>query len=75
MPAQPLFSRLKNAIGRALDFEARRTRRARALLLQMCLGDEGAVERLIAGECSRTPGLSEAAACRRAIRRLQRDNR
>jgi hypothetical protein len=69
------FSRFKQAIGRALGFEARRERRERAQLLRMCFGDQEAVDRIIVAECSRTPGLTEAAACRRAIRRLRRDNR
>ena len=70
-----MFGRLKVALGRALGFEARRERRERALLFRMCFGDEGAVERIITGELSRTPGLSEGEACRRAIRRLRRENR
>jgi hypothetical protein len=70
-----VLNRLKTAFGRALGFEARRERRERALLLRMCFGDREAVDRIIVGECSRTPGLSEPEACRRAIRRLRRDNR
>jgi hypothetical protein len=70
-----LLGRFTNVLGRVLGFEARRERRERALLLRMCFGDTDAVERVIVGECSRIPGLSEAEACRRAIRRLQRDNR
>jgi hypothetical protein len=70
-----MLSRLKIVIGRALGFEARRERKERALLLRLCFGDEGAVDRLIAGECSRMPAISDAEACRRAIRRLRRDNR
>jgi hypothetical protein len=70
-----MCGRLKAALGRALGFEARRERRERALLLRLCFGDEGAVERVIAGEMSRMPGLSEGEACWRAIRRLRRDNR
>jgi|GEM_PF-6646675 len=46
-----------------------------AQLTRMCGGDQAAAARLIDGECSRTPGLSQAQACRRAIQRLQRDNR
>jgi hypothetical protein len=41
----------------------------------MCLGDEATVDRLIAGELSRNPGISEADACRRAVQAIQRDNR
>jgi hypothetical protein len=70
-----LVSRLKNALGRALGFEARRERSERALLLRLCFGDQEAVDRIIVGECSRIAGLSEGEACRRAIRRLQRENR
>jgi len=68
------FRRLKQGLGRVLGFEARRERRERAHLLRMCAGDESAVERIIRGECARLPGLSEAEACRRAIRLLRRDN-
>jgi hypothetical protein len=70
-----MFGRLKSAITGLLGFEAHRERRERALLLRLCFGDQEAVERIIVGECSRIPGLSEAEACRRAIRRLQRENR
>jgi hypothetical protein len=70
-----LFSRFKKAIDRALGLSARRERRERAELLRMCFGDQEAVDRIIVGECSRIPGLSEAEACRRAIRRLRRENR
>ena len=76
MAAGPtVFGRLLKALGRAFGFEARQERDERAHLLKMCFGDQDAVDRLIVGECSRTPGLSEAEACRRAIRRLWRDNR
>jgi hypothetical protein len=73
--AATLVGRIKNAFGRALGFEARRERRERAFLLRMCFGDQDAVDRIIVGECSRIPGLSEGEACRRAIRRLQRENK
>jgi hypothetical protein len=56
-------------------FQARRERRERATLRQLCLGDDAAVERLISGEQARSPGLTEAQACRRAIRRIRHDNR
>jgi hypothetical protein len=69
-----VLARLKVALSLALGFEARRQRRERGLLLKLCRGDEGAVERLIEGERART-GVSEAEACRRAIRRLRLDNR
>ena len=69
-----MLRRLKASLGRLLGFEARRERRERATLLRLCLGDEGAVERLIAGERKRSPGVSEAQACRRAIRRMRDDN-
>jgi hypothetical protein len=45
------------------------------MLRRLCLGDEAAAGRLIAGEQARNPGLSEAQACRRAIRRIRHDNR
>jgi hypothetical protein len=66
-----MFDRFKTALSRVLG----RGRKERALLLHMCFGDQEAASRLIQGERSRSPGLSEAQACRRAIQRLQRDNR
>jgi len=66
-----LFDRLKNAWRRALGAD----RKERARLISMCSGDQEAADRLIKGERSRTPGLSQAQACRRAIERLQRDRR
>jgi hypothetical protein len=70
-----MLGRFTRVLDRALGFEARRERRDRAALLRMCFGDQEAVDRIIVGECSRVPGLSEAEACRRAIRRLRRDKR
>ncbi len=75
MPATTVLGRFKKLVARVLGFQARREREERALLLRMCFGDTEAVDRIIVGECSRIPGLSEAEACRRAIRRLRRDNR
>ena len=75
MKTTTLLGRLSKAMGRVLGFQARKERRERALLLRMCFGDQEAVDRIIVGECSRTAGISEAEACRRAIRRLQRENR
>ena len=66
-----IFDRLKNALRRALGAD----RKDRARLISMCSGDQKAADRLVKGERSRTPGLSQAGACRRAIERLQRDNR
>jgi hypothetical protein len=73
--AAPWFARFTKGLSRALGIEALAERRARAILLRLCFGDAGAVERLIAGEQSRARGISSLEACRRAIRRLQRDNR
>jgi hypothetical protein len=70
-----MFSRIKTAIGRVFGFQARREREDRTLLLRMCFGDAATADRLIAGERSRNPGISEAQACRRAIQAIQRDNR
>ena len=44
-------------------------------LRQICLGNDGQVERLIEGEMTRAPGLTRAEAARRAVERYQRDNR
>jgi hypothetical protein len=70
-----MFSRLMTAIGKAFGFQGRQERADRGLLLRMCLGDEATVDRLIAGERARNPGVSEAQAYRRAIQAIQRDNR
>jgi len=66
-----LFDRLKTAWRRVLGTD----RKERAQLIRMCSGDQEAADRLIQGECSRSPGLSQTQACRRAIERLQRDRR
>jgi hypothetical protein len=44
-------------------------------LRRICFGDHGQVERLIAGEMTRTPGISRADAAGRAVQRYERDNR
>ncbi len=75
MAATNWWGRFTNGLSRALGLEALAERRARSLLLTLCFGDAGAVERLISGEQSRARGISSLEACRRAIRRLQRDNR
>jgi hypothetical protein len=66
-----MLDRFKNALRRALGLECKE----RVQLIQMCSGDQEAAGRLVKGERSRSPGLSEAEACKRAIERLQRDNR
>ena len=48
---------------------------AEARLRRICLGNHDQVERLIAAEASRTPGLSRSEAAERAVRRYERDNR
>jgi hypothetical protein len=48
---------------------------AEAQLRGICLGNAGQVERLIAGEMTRAPGISRAEAARRAVERYRRDNR
>jgi hypothetical protein len=67
-----MLARLLNTLNRALGLGARKDR---ARLLQICFGDQTAVDRLIEGERSRAPGIPEAEACRRAIQRVRRDNR
>jgi hypothetical protein len=42
-------------------------------LLQRCAGDQAQMERLIAHELERSPGLSRAAASDRALERWSRD--
>lgn len=50
------------------------SRDAETQLQRICLGNHCQVERLIAGEMIRTPGISRAAAARRAVLRYRRDN-
>lgn len=55
-----------------------RQRRAQAqwrALVKLCLGDTERAERLLQRELDRSPGISHAEACRRAIVGYQRDNR
>jgi hypothetical protein len=71
-----MFDRLKSSVRYALAGpRVWREQKERRLLLRLCLGDEAAARRLIALERSRHPGISEGAACRRAIRSYRRDNR
>jgi hypothetical protein len=51
------------------------SRSAEARLRGICFGNEGQVERLIASEMSRAPGISRAEAALRAVDRYRRDNR
>ncbi len=68
-----MLDRLKRALRRTI--EAPRAREERAVLSQLCFGDEAAVARLVAAERARRPGLSELDACRRAIQSIRRDKR
>jgi hypothetical protein len=45
------------------------------MLRRVCRGNVEQAERLIAGELSRSPGITRAEAARRAVARYQRDNR
>lgn len=44
-------------------------------LLQIAVGDAERARGMIEGEKSRNPGISDAEACVRVIKRYQRDNR
>ena len=50
-------------------------RGAESQLRRICLGDNAQVERLIANETARAPGISRDEAASRAVQRYQRDNR
>jgi hypothetical protein len=58
-------------------WNCRRVRRqaAEIELRRICLGDRRQVERLLASELARAPGLSRAEAARRVVERYRRDNR
>ena len=58
-------------------WHSRRVRRqaAEIELRRICLGDTRQVERLLASELARAPGLSRAEAAQRAVMRYRRDNR
>ena len=45
------------------------------MLQRLCQGDASTVERLVAGERERHPGINERSAYRRAIDRLRDDRR
>jgi len=60
-----LLDRLKRAVAPGPD--------PRALLLRICHGDIDRVGRLVTYELERAPGISEHAACVRAVERWQRD--
>lgn len=64
-----------NAVRRLWPFGGQSAQRGRKILRQMCMGDAGAVERLIAGEMKRAPGISEVEAYKRAILRIRHDKR
>jgi hypothetical protein len=65
-----LFDKLRALIQRFTGGDRDRIR-----LQRMCMGNLAAVERLIEFERTRSPGISEAEACRRAISRCARANR
>ena len=50
------------------------TRDAERQLQRICFGNDAQVERLIAFERTRTPGISRAEAASRAVDRYRRDN-
>jgi hypothetical protein len=51
------------------------TRNAERQLRRICFGNDAQVERLIAFEMTRAPGISRAEAASRAVDRYRRDNR
>jgi hypothetical protein len=64
-----MFDRLRAVFRRLIRGGSDRERQRR-----MCMGNTAAVQRLIGYEKKRSPSISEAEACRRAILRFKRDN-